>query len=179
MISYYVSLLEMDSDRERFVRIYRVNYQRMSRLAVQMLGLGPRAEDAVHDAFLKFIQNYYEIQERSDERLGAWLIVVLKNTAFDMLRKERREVAMEETNWEPAVPSGESEFHALVEIIRSMPEEYRHVLELRFVAEWSIVEIAETLHLSEGTVKTRIFRGRRILIEKLRREGYLDGQTCV
>lgn len=96
MISYDVNLLETDPDRERFIQIYRANYQRMSRLAAQMLGSGPRAEDAVHDTFLKFIQNYYKLQEWSNDRLGAWLIVVLKNTALDMLRKEQREVEMED-----------------------------------------------------------------------------------
>jgi len=179
VVSYYVSLLETDGERERFVRLYHANYQRMSRLAAQMLGPGPKAEDVVHDTFLKLIQKYYELREWSDDRIGAWLMVVLKNTALDVLRKEHREIAMEDTDWEPAVPAGEGEFHALVALIRAMPEEYRRILELRFVAEWSIAEIAEAMDLTEGAVKTRIFRGRRMLVEKLRKEGYLDGRSCV
>ena len=62
-------------------------------------------------------------------------------------------------------------------IIREMPEDYRRILELRFVAEWSLAEIAQATGMTEGAVKTRIFRGRKLLMEQLRREGYLDGRA--
>ena len=51
------------------------------------------------------------------------------------------------------------------------------MLELRFVAEWSVAEIAQAMGLGENTVKTRIFRGRKMLMEQLRKEGYLDGRA--
>ena len=53
-----------------------------------------------------------------------------------------------------------------------MPETYRRVLELRFLAEWSHAEIARELHLTEGAVKTRVMRGRQLLMERLQEEGY-------
>ncbi len=67
----------------------------------------------------------------------------------------------------------------MVTLIRTMPEDYRRVLELRFVGEWSLGDIARELGLTEGAVKSRIFRGRKLLIDALRREGYLDGRSCV
>ena len=176
MISYLTSLAS-DPDRERLVRLYRDNFQRMSKLTVQILGPGPRAEDAVHDAFLKFIQHFDELRDRPEDRVAAWLAVVVKNTALDMLRKARHETALEDVSWEAAVPADQGEFHALVAIIRGMPEDYRRVLELRFVAEWSVAEIAQAMGLGENTVKTRIFRGRKMLMEQLRKEGYLDGRA--
>lgn len=177
MISTYLAIIGPDPDRERFARLYRDNYQRLARLAVQILGPGPRAEDAVHDAFMKLIQNYDALRDREGTRVAAWLAVVVKNTALDMLRKERHETALETALWEPAVPADEGEFHALVAMIRNLPEDYRRVLELRFVAEWSLAEIAQVTGLTESTVKTRIFRGRKILMEQLRKEGYLDGRA--
>lgn len=173
----YMALLETDPDRERFVRIYRANSRRMSKLASQILGPGPKAEDAVHDAFLKFIQHFDELRDRPEDCVAAWLAVVVKNTALDMLRKNRHETALEDVSWEAAVPADQGEFHALVAIIRGMPEDYRRVLELRFVAEWSVAEIAQAMGLGENTVKTRIFRGRKMLMERLRKEGYLDGRA--
>ena len=173
----YMTLLETDPDRERFVRIYRANSRRMSKLASQILGPGPKAEDAVHDAFLKFIQHFDELRDRPEDCVAAWLAVVVKNTALDMLRKNRHETALEDVSWEAAVPADQGEFHALVAIIRGMPEDYRRVLELRFVAEWSVAEIAQAMGLGENTVKTRIFRGRKMLMDRLRKEGYLDGQA--
>ncbi len=173
----YMTLLETDPDRERFVKVYRANFLRMSKLASQILGPGPKAEDAVHDAFLKLIQHFDELRDRPEDRVAAWLAVVVKNTALDMLRKARHETALEDVSWEAAVPADQGEFHALVAMIRGMPEDYRRVLELRFVAEWSVAEIAQAMGLGENTVKTRIFRGRKMLMDRLRKEGYLDGRA--
>ena len=157
----YTMLLETDPDRERFVRLYKDNRRRMEQVAVRLLGRGPRAEDAVHDAFLKLIQHFEELRDRPEERLSAWLM------------------DLEGAAWEPSVPPDQGEFQALVAIIRQMPEDYRRVLELRFVAEWSLGEIAAAMDLTESAVKTRVFRGRKLLIEQLRKEGYLDGRACV
>ena len=149
--------LQRDEDRGRFTRLYKQNQSRLHRLAARLLGPGPRAEDAVHDTVIKLIQN----------------------TALDALRKEGREVGLEARLPEPAAPPDQGEFETLVSLIRAMPEDYRRVLELRFVAEWSLSDIAEALGLTEGAVKSRIFRGRKLLIDALRREGYLDGRSCI
>ena len=101
----YMTLLETDPDRERFVRIYRANSRRMSKLASQILGPGPKAEDAVLDAFLKFIQHFDELRDRPEERISGWLAVVVKNTALDMLRREKHETGLEDAAWEPSVPA--------------------------------------------------------------------------
>lgn len=172
-------LLESDPDREWFSQVYRENFRRMSALAVRLLGPGPKAEDAVHDAFLKLIitANSCGIGVRSGP--GAWLAVVVKNTALDMLRREKRETELEESEWMPSVPADEGGFQALVALIRQLPEEYRRVLELRFVAEWSLAEIAQTMGLTESAVKTRVFRGRKMLLKSLQKEGYLDGRACI
>lgn len=172
-------MLNKDPGRDRFVRLYTANHQQMLRLAVQILGPGPKAEDAVHDAFVKLIRHFDQLWEKPEDRISGWLAVVVKNSALDILRKEQRETELDAKEWEPAVPADEGEFHALVALIRGLPEDYRRVLELRFVAEWSLAEIAQELVLTEGAVKTRIFRGRRLLIDQLRKEGYLDGWACI
>lgn len=172
-------IFDQDPERERFTRIYKANCRQMFRLAVQILGPGPKAEDAVHDAFVKFIRHFDQLRGKPEDRLSGWLLVVVKNAALDILRKEQRETELDAKEWEPAVPADEGGFHALVALIRGLPEEYRRVLELRFVAEWSLAEIAGELGLTEGAVKTRIYRGRKLLIEELRKEGYLDGRACI
>nr|WP_326164973.1 RNA polymerase sigma factor [uncultured Oscillibacter sp.] len=179
MLPCYVLRLERDKDRARFARLYDGVQRPLHRLAVRTLGPGPRAEDAVHDTFIKLIQNYDQLRSRSDTELERWLMAVVKTTALDMLRKDRHEQALEPGVWEPAVPPDLGEFEALVSLIRALPEDYRQVLELRFLAEWSLAGIAGALGLTEGAVKSRIFRGRKLLIEALRKEGYLDGRDCI
>ena len=179
MLPCYVLGLDRDEDRVRFTRLYKENQRPLHRLAARLLGPGPRAEDAVHETFVKLIQNFAPLRARSDAQLERWLLVVARNTALDMLRKEGRETELEPRLWEPAIPPDQGEFEALVALIRTMPEDYRRVLELRFVAEWSLGDIARELGLTEGAVKSRVFRGRKLLIDLLRREGYLDGRSCI
>lgn len=106
-------------------------------------------------------------------------MVAAKNTALDVLRREGRETELDAQVWEIAVLPDLGEFEALVALIRSMPEDYRRVLELRFVVEWSLQDIGRELGLTEGAVKSRVFRGRKLLIDALRKGGYLDGRSCV
>ena len=175
----YTMMLENDPEKEIFSRLYQLNYTKLSRMAAHLLGPGPQAEDAVHDTFMKLIRHFEQLRGKTEDSLSSWLAVVLKNTALDMLRREKREVSLEDPSWEPSIPADEGEFQALVAVIRQMPQDYRRVLELRFVAEWSLREIAEEMELTESAVKTRIFRGRRMLIDQLRKEGYLDGRLCI
>lgn len=179
LLTYCLTLLEGGTDRERFARLYRDNHRQMLRQAARILGPGPRAEDVVHDAFVKLIRRFDELRDRPEDRLSAWLLVVTRNNALDLLRKESRETELGELEERTAAPAEDGEFYALVALIRGMPEDYRRILELRFVAEWSLHDIAGEMGLSEGAVKSRIFRGRKLLIRALRKEGYLDGRACI
>ena len=179
MLPSFALRLERDEDQTRFTRLYQRNQRQLHRLAVRFLGPGRRAEDIVHHTFIKLIQNYSQLRSRSDGQLERWMMAVARNASLDVLRKEGRETELEAQAWEPAVPADQGEFEALVALIRSMPEDYRRVLELRFLAEWSLADIARELGLTEGAVKSRIFRGRKVLIDTLRKEGYLDGRSCI
>ena len=63
----------------------------------------------------------------------------------------------------------------IIAVLRSMPETYRTVLELRFLEELDSAEIARRTGLSVSAVDTRIHRGRKRLQEALRKEGYGRG----
>ena len=163
----FIMRFERDPDRDRFAALYQMNHTRMERLARQLLG------------DQKLIRHYDELRDRSNERLASWLLVVVKTTALDMLRRDKWENACEELPEGQSVPADGGEFRALVEVIRRMPEDSRRVLELRFVAEWSISDIARELGLTESAVRTRTFRGRKLLIDTLKKEGYLDERATV
>ena len=70
----------------------------------------------------------------------------------------------------PAPTPGDS--RPIVAVIQAMPEQYRRLLELKFLLEWSNKEIAKHLGLSQTAVSTRLSRGRKLLQERLREEGY-------
>lgn len=173
VLSFYLTMLEDSEDQRLFDETYLQHYRRMMAAALSVIPSRPKAEDAVHDAFLKLIVHFDAFKAIPEEKRARWLTTVTRNTAVDLLRREGREVAVEEARsaQEEAAPD-DGEFLRLVELIRAMPETYRQPLELRFVSEWSLTEIAEELHVSLGTVKARIYRGRRILMDHMRKEGY-------
>lgn len=77
-------------------------------------------------------------------------------------------------DWDPpARETQESEFAYLVSLIRSLPKDYRRILELKLVEELTSREIARRLHMNESTVASRVMRGRRLLKEQLEKEGYV------
>lgn len=72
----------------------------------------------------------------------------------------------------PRRRTAQGEYAYLVSLVRALPEGYRRVLELKLVEEQSNQEIARRLGLNESTVATRIQRGKAMLRERLKKEGY-------
>ena len=66
----------------------------------------------------------------------------------------------------------DSEYNRIVAIIRSMPENYRTLFEMKFVLEYSNIEIAKALGITEDAVAARIYRGRKKLLKLLEKEGF-------
>ncbi len=66
----------------------------------------------------------------------------------------------------------EGDYRSIVALIRAMPEQYRTILELKFVLEWPDKAIAKALQLPATTVSTRISRGRKLLQTQLIKEEY-------
>ena len=119
------------------------------------------ADDVVQDTFLKYhIKN---LQYMDETHLKAWLLRVAINRAKDITaafwRRNRVswEAYMEELEF--TQPEDRSLFRAVM----ALPEKYRLVLHLYYYEECSIREIASLLHTGEGTIKSRLSRGRTLL----------------
>lgn len=171
MLALYLSLLESPLDRASFHRIYRENYDAMMAAAQRYFPEDhTAAEDVVHNSFLRMIENYSAISQVPQEKLPTYILIMVKNEAIDMQRKQKRVMSLEDcAPIEAPVPRDEADVLA---VIRSMPENYRALLELRFVLGLGYQEIVDRLGLTLPTVTGRISRGRKLLIEKLKEEGY-------
>ena len=119
------------------------------------------ADDVVQDTFLRYhIKN---LQYMDETHLKAWLLRVAINRAKDLTaafwRRNRVgwEAYMEELEF--TQPEDRSLFRAVM----ALPEKYRLVLHLYYYEECSIREIASLLHTGEGTIKSRLSRGRTLL----------------
>lgn len=164
---------------QRFCSLYYAYEKKMYAVALYYLRDPHKAEDAVSAAFLKIIKHFEKILSLPCTKIEPYLVITVKNTALDLLRAEARQAGGEEDfSQVPAMAEGPEEaagYRRLVELIRAMPEPYRQPLELVLVLEWPPKEAARLLKCSENTLNSRLRRGRELLKQKLREEGYHDG----
>lgn len=149
MLATLLAMLETEEDRERFLKLHGAYEKKLYAVAARVLGDRTAAEDAVQQTWLQIIRRWDRVSQLPWSETEGYLVTAVKNTAVDMLRRERREEAL--------------------------PEGYRRVLELKCVEEESNREIARRLGLKESTVATRVLRGRALLAEALEKEGYVHG----
>ena len=168
----YLAMLESDRDRHDFLELYNLYSTPMLLVAKKIFGQDQSsAEDAVQNAWMKVVENFSKIQAIPCKKRGTYLVVIVKNEAISMIRKQKHELPLDEAVLGQEVDM-ESSNQSILKIIHQMAPLYRTILEMRFVEECSTREIATKLHLKESTVNTRIHRGRLLLIEQLKKEGY-------
>ena len=154
---------------QKFAREQRWNdlveeYQTMLyRIAFANIRNRADAEDAVQEAFLRYMKDEKPIQNREHEK--AWLIRTTIHICMDVLKSSwhRRTVPLEESllaeSREVYLPYQIKDDRTL-EAVLKLPVHYRNPIYLFYYEDYSIHEIAGVLNEKEGTIKTRLRRGR-------------------
>ena len=165
-----------DGDSAAFEEIVRAHEATVYHLALRQLGSREDAEDAAQEVFLKA---YTGLQSfRGESRLSVWLYRVTNNVCIDFLRRRKETVSLsaQDEDGEPLeleIPDARFDPAALAEradlreqvgrALDKLPPDARQILLLRELGGQSYDEIAQTLSLDIGTVKSRIFRARKKL----------------
>ncbi len=133
----------------------------MYRVSMSILKNEQNALDCVSDAILKAYENLHKL--RQEEYFNTWLIRILINECKRSLKKQNKEVPLEERL--PAVSSRDNPYLSVEigEAIDSLPEKIRLVVIMFYIEEYSIKEIKRVLNIPEGTVKSRLSKGRELL----------------
>jgi RNA polymerase sigma-70 factor (ECF subfamily) len=160
---------------ERF-EILVLRYQRLVATAALRMGI-PRGEveDVTSEVFYKVYRSLGRY--RPEHLLSTWLYRITVNAALDRKRSTRHESRMEElsptlADDRPGLDEQASErerARLLQEALGRVPGHYRAPLVLAHLEGLPLDDIARTLDLPEGTVKSRLFRGRAMLKEIIRR----------
>ena len=164
-------------DQRAFGKLVEQHYTMVYNLALRMVGNPEDAADLTQEAFLSAWRSLASFQSQS--AFSTWLYRLTSNACIDFLRREKRRGALslttedEEEGRELEVAdqrfSPERELEkkeaqrAVREGLLSLSPEHRQVLLLRETQGLSYAEIAQCLSLEEGTVKSRISRGRKKL----------------
>ena len=171
-------------DQSAFEQLVRLYEKRVLALTTRMCKNPADAEEAAQEAFLSAWQGLPFF--RGDASFSTWLYRLASNACVDLLRREGRrqsaagpslndeEVQLEvpDTAPSPQEQAERSELRQQIEAgLQALTPDHRQVLLLREMHQLSYDEIAQTLDVDVGTVKSRINRGRKQLRNFLLRSG--------
>ena len=152
--------------RERFAAAVTAHRHAMYRAARALLDSDADAEDAVSEATLRAWQAFGRLRE--ERALKGWLIKITVNCAYEQRRKGARVTYTDDL--EPLAGGAEDRHDlGLWDAVCRLPEDHRIATVLFYYEDMTTAEIAKTLGVREGTVRSRLSRARsrlRTLLEE-------------
>jgi len=183
----------VDEKRASFEREALVHLDALYRVALRLTGNPSDADDLVQETMLKAYRAWHQYQPGTNAK--GWLLTILRHAFINEYRRRRRHPETVDLDAiEPFAvlderqdddPQGQF-FDKIVddEVLRAidaLPEQFREAVVLSDVEGMSYEEVARILDVPIGTVKSRLFRGRRLLQAKLYEYavsmGYIKGNT--
>jgi RNA polymerase sigma-70 factor (ECF subfamily) len=168
----------LNGDQAAWEVIVRQHWRKVFNIAYKFVGKHDEAEDLTQDVFLKIFKSLNTFDRRAN--FQTWLISVSRNLCIDhyrSVRKERETISrdVDPGDLSPAAPTAspyaQIELRDRVTLLRQALDKLaptlRTAVMMRDIQEMSYQEIADTLSLPEGTVKSRINRGRTELARQI------------
>ena len=171
----------LSGDQDAWGQIVRQHWRKVFNVAYKFTGKHDEAEDLTQDIFVKIFRSLHTFDRRAN--FQTWLISISRNLCIDhyrSVRKERETISRDidsremgtATRSEPGPLAGieREDQRALLRLaLNQLAPTLRSAVLLRDIKELSYQEIASMLDLPEGTVKSRINRGRTELARQIRR----------
>jgi RNA polymerase sigma-70 factor (ECF subfamily) len=173
-------------DRSAMDQLLRLHYDRMYAVCRRITGNDADAADATQEAMISVVRSLTRFDGRSS--FGTWVYRIATNASLDELRRRGRRPRLADRDttsgdgadaWSDhdartADPDAEQRVDAIADrmaidsALAKLPDDFRVPIVLRDVADFDYAEIASTLGIPVGTVKSRIARGRGALAQLLR-----------
>jgi len=166
----------MGGDQDAFAELVYTYQDAVYNLCYRILGERTEAEDAAQEAFLRA---YLNLQRYDPSRsFKTWVLTIASNHCIDRLRRRRMtllsiddplpNLSLSGDEPEPEDESILREQSAEIQaILGQLNPDYRAAVVLRYWYDFSYSEIADVLETTESAIKSRLFRARQILAEKL------------
>src|SRR5918999_98976 len=168
----------LNGDQSAWDAIVRLHWRRVFNIAYKFVGKHDQAEDLTQDVFLKLFKSLDTFDRRAN--FQTWLISVSRNLCIDHYRSVRKERETMNRDVDPndlspvsttASPYAQIELRDRVTLLRlaldKLAPTLRTAVMMRDIQEMTYQEIADALDLPEGTVKSRINRGRTELARQI------------
>src|SRR5258708_17504627 len=169
----------LNGDQIAWELIVRQYWRKVFNVAYKFVGRHDEAEDLTQDIFLKIFKSLGTFDSRAN--FQTWLISVSRNLCIDHYRSVRKEretidrdvdaselMPVSKTQGQMAMMEQKDRVELLREAMGALPKTLRTAVLMRDIQELSYHEIARKLQLPEGTVKSRINRGRNELARQIK-----------
>ncbi len=166
MLALYLLSLEGESEKGKFEKIYTLYKGLMLSRAYEILGDRELSEDAVHNAFIRILNNIKKIDEPESPRAKGFVMIVLENVAKTMYVKRKKEkiVELNDNIAESSNVEINTETKLTAELIArkiaELPEKHRDILVLKYLNSLNDKEIASALGISSAAARKRLQRAR-------------------
>ncbi len=183
---YLIVQQVLEGDTNAFEELVLEYEKKVYNVALRILGNSEDAADMTQEAFIKAFNSLSGF--RGDSKFSVWLTRIVSNLCLDFLRSRSRRPTVslsveddegDDVQLDIADISQSPELllersltrESVRRGLKALPEDYREILLLREIQGLSYDEIAEALNIEVGTVKSRIFRGRKKLCDYLIKDG--------
>lgn len=153
--------------KEAFIRLIHGLEMNLYRLARSMLGSEDDCADAMQETIVKAYMSLSQL--RKPGAFKSWIYRILINECYTILRRQQRVVV---TGEEISITDVHNQYERidLLEVVDQLESELRTVVILYYFEDMAVRDIAELLDISDGTVKSRLYRARAVLAAKLEPE---------
>jgi len=172
MIPIFISTINNSADRSFAESLYIQHKMKIYKTAYKILNNEQDAEDATSETFIKIVdtlQNYYD---KSENELAGIFVTIAKNTAIDKYRRNNKIEFIEMA--EEYVPENEYDkigdfivkkelYENLYKAVEMLDEDYKQIIKLKLLYDYSDKKIAEVLNISDVNVRVRHHRAKKIL----------------
>lgn len=165
MLSFYLSMLQSKEEKAFVTRLYEDYEQILFAVSYSIMKNKNNAEDAVQETFLRVVKNIDKFLDKSCPKNGGYLVVIVRNVCFDMLKKASKEIPAEEIS-AGAAESAEDQYldgvlsEELSFAVGRLPEKYLSVLQLSVQYGFSTSDIADILGIGYETARKRLYRAK-------------------
>jgi len=168
---HQINRAAIHGDAEAFEVVIRKMSRPLFAIAFGALQNREEAEDVVQDAFVKAWKSRWQV--RTPEKLSAWIAMIVRNRAHDILMR-RRNVPLEEQFNE--INSIQAQFwladaeryQQVYAALATLPELHRSVIALRYLEEMDYTSIEQTLGLSNGALRGILGRALAAMRKRLK-----------
>ncbi|HCJ58809.1 sigma-70 family RNA polymerase sigma factor [Lutispora sp.] len=152
------------------------------RMVYMHIGDFHKAEDITQEIFIKIFKNLSKF--RGDSSIFTWIYKITINTISTYAKRSRTMADMLSVDYMEDLPDDDWDEEKLIEglqnssvisLIQRLPDKYKEVLILYYYQDLKVEDICSIINEPQGTIKSKLHRGRNMLKDMLLKEGVSNG----